>query len=174
MATIRQRERKSCELQYSNLHTRERPHPWYRVGAAINEIVTLYDPDTPHWSSIEELDGALNFTNLVSRTGAKYLQSHGVSHRFVYELLEAATRVNYAQVGRAICLLWFLGLTTSATQNIDQIHTLETFVSLAADEAASVKGGNWQIFEGFVKRSGAQLFLKTEVGRLLHLSLANP
>ena len=174
MATSRQRERKSCELEYSDLRTPERPHPWYSVRATVNEIVTLYGPDTPYWSSIEELDGTLNFTKLVSQAGAKYLQSHGVSHRFIYELLEGATRVNYAQVGRAVYLLWFIGLTTSATQNIDRMHTLETFVSLVDDNIVSVRGGNWQIFEEFVKRSGAQLFLKTEVGLLFYLSLANP
>ena len=146
----------------------------HSVRSAVNEVVTLYDPDTPHWSSIEELDDALNFTKLVSQTGAKYLQSLGVSHRFIYELLEAATRVNYAQVGHVVCLLWFLGLTTSALQNIDRIHALETFVSFVEDDIVSVTGGNWQIFEGFVKRSGAQLFLNTEVGQLFYLSLANP
>lgn len=163
MAISRQRRRKSCESQYSNLRTRERPHLWYSVRAAVNEIVTLYDPDTPYWSSIEELNGVLNFTELVSQTGARYLQSHGVTHRFTYELVEAATRVNYAQVGHVVCLISFLGLTTSAIQNVDSIHVLETFVSLVEDDMASVKGGNWQIFEEFVKRSGSQLFLKTEV-----------
>ena len=87
---------------------------WYSVRSAVNELVSLYDPDTLYWSSIEELDGALNFTKLVSQTGAKYLKSHGVSHRFIYELLESATRVNYAQVGPVVCLLWLLGLTASA------------------------------------------------------------
>ena len=111
MATSRQRERKSCELQFSNPHTRDRPHPWYSVRAAIDQVVTLYDPDPPHWSSVEELNGALNFTKLVSQTGAEYLESHGVSHRFTYELVEAANRVNYAQVGPVVCLLWLLGLT---------------------------------------------------------------
>ena len=79
------------------------PYLWYRVLGVVNEFVTLYEPDTPHWSSIEELDNALNFTNLVSQTGAKYLQSHGVSHSFTYELVEAATRVDYAQVGQTSC-----------------------------------------------------------------------
>jgi len=54
------------------------------------------------------------------------------------------------------------------------MNALETFVSLVEDDIVSVTGGNWQIFEEFVKRSGAQLFLKTEVGRLFYFSLANP
>lgn len=47
------------------------------------------------------------------------------------------------------------------------MHGLESTVSLAADGGSSLTGGNWQIFEQFVKRSGAQIFLKTEVGQLL-------
>lgn len=107
MATSRQRGHKSCELVFKSPYPRlrKRPHRCYSVRSAVNEIVSLYDPDTPYWSSIEELNGVLNFTKLVSQTGAKYLQSHDVSHRFIYELFECATRVNYAQVGHVIRLL---------------------------------------------------------------------
>lgn len=57
-------------------------------------------------------------------------------------------------------------LNHTATQNIDSIHGLEAACSLAADGGSTVKGGNWQIFEQFVERSGAQTFLKTEVEQL--------
>ena len=62
----------------------------------------------------------------------------------------------------------------SSAQNIDRIHTLGALASLVSDDVVSVRGGNWQIFEQFVNRSGAQLFLKTEVCQLFCLSLANP
>ena len=48
-------------------------------------------------------------------------------------------------------------------QDVDKIHALEGMVSLAASGAASVKGGNWQIFENFVAQSGARVFLNTTV-----------
>lgn len=51
----------------------------------------------------------------------------------------------------------------SAIQNVDGIHALEAACSLAADGGVSVNGGNWLIFEQFVERSGARVFLKTEV-----------
>jgi len=57
-------------------------------------------------------------------------------------------------------------LNHTATQSIDSIHGLEAACSLAADGGSSVKGGNWQIFEQFVERSGARTFLKTEVEQL--------
>lgn len=52
-------------------------------------------------------------------------------------------------------------------KNVDDIHMLGAACSLAANGASSVKGGNWQIFEQFVKRSGATVHLKTAVRFLL-------
>jgi len=109
-----------------------------------DKFVTLYEPDVQTWPSIEELNDALNWTELISQTGSKYFQSHGVSEKLTNEFIEAMTRVNYAQ-------------------NVDDMHGLEVACSLAADGGVSVAGGNWQIFEQFVKRSGAQVFLNTEV-----------
>jgi prenylcysteine oxidase / farnesylcysteine lyase len=58
----------------------------------------------------------------------------------------------------------------TATQDIDSIHGLETTIatcSLAGYDGRTVRGGNWQIFEQFVERSGAQIFLETEVEKLV-------
>ena len=65
-----------------------------------DKFVTLYEPDARRWSSVEELNNALNWTELVSQTGSEYFQSHGVSQLFTNEFIEGATRVNYAQVRR--------------------------------------------------------------------------
>jgi prenylcysteine oxidase/farnesylcysteine lyase len=48
-------------------------------------------------------------------------------------------------------------------QNVDDLHSVVAICSLLADGGVSVKGGNWRIFEQFVERSGARIFLKTEV-----------
>jgi prenylcysteine oxidase/farnesylcysteine lyase len=61
-------------------------------------------------------------------------------------------------------------INLSTTQDIDSIHGLEAACSLAADGGGTVKGGNWQIFEQFVERSGAQIFLKTEVEKFFCFS----
>ncbi|KAI9512321.1 FAD/NAD(P)-binding domain-containing protein [Russula earlei] len=114
------------------------------VKAMTAKIVTLYEPEAPTWSSIEELNASFNWTELVSQTGAEYFQSHGVSQTFAEEAIEAGTRVNYAQ-------------------SIDSIHGLGATVSLATSGGVRVRGGNQQVFEQFVKRSGAQVFLKTKV-----------
>jgi prenylcysteine oxidase / farnesylcysteine lyase len=79
-----------------------------------------------------------------SQTGLEYFTQNGVGENFVRELVNAATRVNYAQ-------------------DVDQIHGLETAVSLAATGASAIEGGNWRVFDQFLNRSGAQLLLNTEV-----------
>jgi prenylcysteine lyase len=68
-----------------------------------DKLLTLYDPDAKSWSSIEELNNALNWTDLTSQAGSEYFQSHGVSQTFTNEFVEGVTRVNYAQVRRTPC-----------------------------------------------------------------------
>ncbi|KAI0273059.1 FAD/NAD-P-binding domain-containing protein [Russula aff. rugulosa BPL654] len=119
-----------------------------RVGELVRSVtekfLKLYTPDFKSWSSTEELNNALNWTHLTSQTGGEYFQTNGISQTYTNEFIEGASRMNYAQ-------------------NIDSIHGLEAVCSLAADGGSTVKGGNWQIFEQFVERSGAQTFFKTEV-----------
>jgi prenylcysteine oxidase/farnesylcysteine lyase len=52
---------------------------------------------------------------------------------------------------------------TVTAQNIDKIHALGGTVSMATAGATSVEGGNYKIFENFVNKSGAKLFLNTSV-----------
>lgn len=137
----------------------------HSVRSLTEKFVTVYEPGAEIWSSIEELSNALNWTHLTSQTGDEYFQSNGVSQMFTNEIIEGATRVNYAQVSD--CLFSKVpSLNYSATQSIDSIHGLEATCSLAANGGSTIIGGNWQIFEQFVNRSGAQRFLKTEVEQL--------
>lgn len=76
----------------------------------IGKYVTLYEPSAQNWTSIEELNNALNWTELISQTGAEYFEGHGVSQKFTNELIEALTRVNYGQVGWIASLMLFLDL----------------------------------------------------------------
>ena len=48
-------------------------------------------------------------------------------------------------------------------QSVDDLHATVAICSIAAEGGVSVKGGNWKIFEQFVERSAARVFLKTEV-----------
>jgi Prenylcysteine lyase len=110
----------------------------------INSYLTLYSSATPKWSTISDLAAALGFENLVSSTISEYLLSQGVSSQYIYEVVEAATLVNYGQ-------------------DADAIHALEGSCSMAADNAAGVAGGNFLVFENFLNRSNANVYLETPV-----------
>lgn len=88
--------------------------------------------------------GLLPFVNA---TGQQSLKANGISDKYANEFVASLTRVNYAQ-------------------NLDQIHGLETLVSVAADSTIQVVDGNWQIFEAFVKSAQADLRLNTAVTSL--------
>jgi prenylcysteine oxidase/farnesylcysteine lyase len=72
-----------------------------------------------------------------STTGASVLEEGGAGGAFAREVVQASTRVNYAQ-------------------NLGQIHGLEGLVCMAIEGAVAVQGGNWQIFQEMVKRSGVR------------------
>ena len=84
----------------------------HSVRSVTEEFVKLYEPDAKSWSSTEELNNALNWTHLTSQTGGEYFQSNGVSQMFTNELIEGATRMNYAQVRRTACQPRFCPLIT--------------------------------------------------------------
>lgn len=82
---------------------------------------------------------------MTAATGEQYLRENGISEGFAREVVQASTRVNYAQ-------------------NLEYIHGLEAMVCMATDGGArSVEGGNWRIFEAMVNASGANLRLGERV-----------
>jgi len=72
------------------------------------------------------------------------LTEQGVSRRFWWEVVQAATRVNYAQ-------------------NLGVINGLLSMVSMAPEGAVSVKGGNWKIFEAWAQKGADKIELDTNV-----------
>lgn len=114
------------------------------VKSVVSRYLSLYEAQTHKFENITTLAEDLDFLEFTSKDTATYFDEQGVSPIFVNEVIEAATRVNYGQ-------------------NADQIHALEGAVSLAATGATQVEGGNWQIFEHFLKNSTATIHLSTEV-----------
>ncbi|KZT02930.1 uncharacterized protein LAESUDRAFT_762360 [Laetiporus sulphureus 93-53] len=119
------------------------------VQSMVNTYLTLYAPSAPRFSNITMLAEELDWTPILTQTAAKYLDTKGINQQFTRELVDALTRVNYGQ-------------------DVDAIHALEGICSMAADGASSVKGGNFQIFEEFVKWSNASVNLETAVTALKH------
>lgn len=114
------------------------------VANMIKSYLTLYSPETPHWRNVADLAETFGWWTLLQSTTSEYFVNQGISELFVDEMVEAATRVNYGQ-------------------NADEMHALEGTVSLAASGATSIQGGNFQLFEGFLNRSGANVHLRTPV-----------
>ena len=83
-------------------------------------------------------------------TGEQYLKQNGIdisAGSFATDVVQASTRVNYAQ-------------------NLEMIHGLETMVCMATDGAMQVRGGNWRIFDGMLRASGANVLLNTSVSSI--------
>lgn len=114
----------------------------------INSYLSLYSKDGPRWEKVEDASSALDFQSLTTSTTSEFLLSQGVASSYIYEVVEAATRVNYGQ-------------------DVDTIHALEGACSMAADHASGVSGGNFLLFEQFLQRSGANVFLNTLVSHAM-------
>ncbi len=95
------------------------------------------------WKKVEDLAEAVNASALAATTGMQFFKDRRVSELFIEEMVEAATRVNYAQ-------------------DTDRIHGFGALVSLAASGADGVKTGNYRIFEEFARRSGARILTGVE------------
>lgn len=86
----------------------------------------------------------LGLTEATAATGEEFLLKNGIQSPFSTDIIQASTRVNYAQ-------------------NLNKIHGLESMVCMATDGAMQVQGGNWQIFDGMLKASCARVLLNTSV-----------
>ncbi|KAL8752858.1 MAG: hypothetical protein Q9184_005601 [Pyrenodesmia sp. 2 TL-2023] len=110
----------------------------------VGSFLKMYEAPYFPFTSLSNTAYDLDLLPATAVTGQQYLESNGISEHFGHDIIQASTRVNYAQ-------------------NLDQIHGLETMVCMATDGAMSIEGGNWQIFDSMIKSSGATLLLKSSV-----------
>ncbi|KAI4204325.1 MAG: hypothetical protein LQ350_001305 [Teloschistes chrysophthalmus] len=110
----------------------------------VGSFLEMYEEPHFPFASLTEAAGDLDLLSATSATGKQFLATNGVNEKFAHDIIQASTRVNYAQ-------------------NLDQIHGLETMVCMAIEGAMFIHGGNWQIFDGMIKHSGATLLLNTTV-----------
>ncbi|RMX76701.1 hypothetical protein D0869_10483 [Hortaea werneckii] len=113
--------------------------------STITSFLHLYDSPTFPFLSLTSAAAQVGLLPAATNvSGEEYLHAHGVGEKFAREVVQAATRVNYAQ-------------------NLRWIHGVEAMVCLAAEGAMAVKGGNWRIFDAMVERAGAGRMLGREV-----------
>ncbi|KAK9328624.1 Prenylcysteine lyase-domain-containing protein [Lipomyces starkeyi] len=110
-------------------------------------FLAFYSQDYFPFVNLTEISRSRDLTNITSATTFDYCTGHGLSARYVNDIVQAATIVNYAQY-------------------VKRIHALGGFVCLAVDEALEIEGGNWQIFEKMLQKSGATVRLGTAVSEI--------
>lgn len=102
----------------------------------VGKFLRMYKEPVFPFKSLTDTVEELDLLEYTSTTGSAVLEAGGAGGAFAREVVQASTRVNYAQ-------------------NLGQIHGLEGLVCMAIEGAVAVEGGNWQIFQEMVKRSGA-------------------
>ncbi|KAI9661300.1 MAG: hypothetical protein M1821_009627 [Bathelium mastoideum] len=117
----------------------------------VGNFLRMYDAPYFPWSSLSETLSELGLIKTTGITGEQYLKENGVGDLFANEIIQASTRVNYAQ-------------------NLPLIHGVETMVCMATNGAMSVDGGNWQIFDRMARSAAKAIHLNTNVTALRKLS----
>ncbi|KAM0798625.1 Prenylcysteine lyase-domain-containing protein [Usnea florida] len=113
----------------------------------VGAFLKMYEEPQFPFRDLSQTAYDLRLTEATAATGEQFLQANGIQGSFGTDIIQASTRVNYAQ-------------------NIDKIHGLESMVCMATDGAMSIQGGNWQIFDGMLKASGAKVLLNTSVSNI--------
>lgn len=113
------------------------------VEDTMNKFLKMYEAPIFPFKSLGEaaIRAGLSAS---SKTSAQLLEENGIHAPFSTDIIQAATRVNYAQ-------------------NLAQIHGLEAMVCMVADGAMSVNGGNWQIFDRMLRYNQNEVLLNTRV-----------
>ncbi|KAK7422081.1 hypothetical protein QQX98_001823 [Neonectria punicea] len=117
------------------------------VKSVVGKFLLMYDAPHFPFQSLTEKAFELGLLDITGVTGEQFLAQNNIDPRFGRDILQAATRVNYAS-------------------NLAFIHGLETMVSFATDGAIAVQGGNWQIFDKMVSASGASVYRNTSVASI--------
>lgn len=114
------------------------------VKSIVGRFLRLYEEPLFPFRSLTEATAAVDLLNATSNPGSRFLAVNQISELFSRDIIQASTRVNYGQ-------------------NLALIHGLESMVCMATDGAVSVEGGNWQIFDGALKASQADVKLNSTV-----------
>ncbi|KAF9977788.1 hypothetical protein BGZ73_004855 [Actinomortierella ambigua] len=119
------------------------------VSKAVNNLLASYKTTEP-FESVQTFASRFNLDKLAAVHSDQLLRDHGVHDLFGREIFEVASRVNYGS-------------------NLDEIHGLGGLVSMAAEGAYQVVGGNFQIFEGMIANSHANVKLGTKIARIIRV-----
>lgn len=110
----------------------------------VGKFLKMYDEPHFPFSSLSEVAIDVGLVGTTAATGEQFMAENGITGEFGHDVVQASTRVNYAQ-------------------NLKHINGLLAMVCMAAEGGRSVEGGNWQIFDNMLLASGATVHLGTNV-----------
>lgn len=128
--------------------------PWRTLRlmqGTVGKFLQMYSAPVFPFADLTTTVADLGLADTIAVTGDVFLRVNGIDDAFSHDVVQASTRVNYAQ-------------------NLDVIHGLETMVCMAADGAMSIEGGNWRIFDHMVTSSGAVRALATKAHSITRLA----
>ncbi|EME78153.1 uncharacterized protein MYCFIDRAFT_87304 [Pseudocercospora fijiensis CIRAD86] len=102
------------------------------------------EPGVFPFKSLTQAAQDVGLLAVTAATGEQFIRENGITGNFGKHVVQASTRVNYAQ-------------------NLKYIHGLEAMVCMATEGAVAVEGGNWRIFDKMLHASGAAVHLETGV-----------
>ncbi|KAK9423216.1 putative Prenylcysteine oxidase [Seiridium unicorne] len=132
--------------------------PYYTrklVRETVDSFLNLYQEPYFPFRSLTTRAYELGLHKITGVTGKQFLEEKKLYGPFARDIVQTSTRVNYAS-------------------NLAYIHGLGTMVSMAAEGAMAVVGGNWQIFAHMVGFSGANVYLNTSVTSIALTSSNEP
>ncbi|KAI5202888.1 putative prenylcysteine lyase [Aureobasidium subglaciale] len=121
------------------------------MKATVGKFLKMYDEPYFPWKSLSQVAYDLGLTDATAFTGEQFLEKNGIGKQFAQDIIQASTRVNYAQ-------------------NLPLIHGLESMVCMATDGAQAIEGGNWQIFSHMLAAADANVHLNTAVVKVTKLN----
>lgn len=113
----------------------------------VGKFLEMYEAPHFPFRSLYQVVQDLDLSAAIAAKGDEFLKEHSIDPPFSTEVIQASSRVNYAQ-------------------NLGLIHGLETMVCMSTDGAMAIEGGNWQIFAGMLKAAGANVRLDERVSEI--------
>jgi prenylcysteine oxidase/farnesylcysteine lyase len=121
----------------------------FLLKTTLDDLLEWYKT-TEVFDSVSGFAKRFRLDKVASIMSHTYLKKHGLGPDYSKEVVEVATRVNYGS-------------------NLDEIHALGALVTMAANDALQIHGGNFQIFEGMVGHSKANVQLNAKIARVRRL-----
>jgi len=117
------------------------------MKSTVGRFDKMYDEPQFPFASLTKVAADVDLLGATSSTGEQYIANNGIGSAFGHDIIQASTRVNYAQ-------------------NLRYINGLLAMVCMATDGAEAVEDGNYQIFDHMLKAAKANVRLNTEVSHI--------